>query len=171
MNIDDNSLKNTDYDVLSVIYNLGYSGVDNKGNFNSAAKTYLSYIDGKKTITNKIISAFSYAKTPEKITDARVKTILSIYSKNYSTEKAYASLLSFYLEEIKKPYEKDPWWLATALDEAGIYANILQKIYGHDEKINLAEIVQYTKKAQTDTKTEFGNYLLEIYNRNKDFAG
>ncbi|MCX6709419.1 MAG: transglycosylase SLT domain-containing protein [Candidatus Woesearchaeota archaeon] len=171
MNIDDNALKNTDYDVLSVMYNLGYSGIDKNGNFNEAAKTYLSYINKKKTITSEIISAFSYAKTPEKITDARVKAILSIYSKGYSTEKAYDEILSFYMKEIKKPYENEPWWLAVTLDEAGAYANTMQKAYGHNEKTNLDEIVKRTKEAQIDPKTELGNYLLEIYERNKEFAG
>jgi len=171
MNIDDNNIKNTDYDVLSVMYNLGYGGVDKNGNFNEAAKTYLSYINKKKTITTEIISAFSYAKTPEKLTDERVKSILAIYSKGYSAEKAYDELLAFYMKEIRKPYENEPWWVAVALDEAGQYANIMQKSYGHNEKANLAEIVKLTKEAQTDPSTELGNYLQEIYVRNRGFAG
>jgi soluble lytic murein transglycosylase-like protein len=172
MDIDNNHLKNTDYDVISVLYNMGYSGIGEDGKFNKSAQAYLKYINSQKTITNTVIGAFRYEKeNPKSITDPRVKAIFAIYEKNYSVEGSYNALLSFYMKEIEKPYKNEQWWLAGALDESAHYADILQKVYHKDEKANLEKIVRIAKEAQAYPGTELGDYLSVIYKRAKEYEG
>ncbi|PIN78673.1 hypothetical protein COV14_02545 [Candidatus Woesearchaeota archaeon CG10_big_fil_rev_8_21_14_0_10_33_12] len=168
--IDENNLTSEDYDILSVLYNLGYAGINDNRTFTEKGQRYLDLLDERKFEVNKIINCFDYEKNERNyIKNKRIMPLFNVYDDNNSIDKQYQELFKFYtleLDNIKN--EEDVWWSALCLNESFLYSKILDNIYKTEiEEENRNKIYDAANYLENVTEsyrnTELGQYVDQLY--------
>jgi len=172
MVIDENNLTSENYDTLSVLYNLGYAGINDDGTFTEQGQRYLDLLDKRKAEVNKIINCFDYEKSERNyIKNKRIMPLFNIHDNNNSIDQQYHELFNFYISELDNiKNEEDFWWSALCLNESFLYSKILDNIYkieiDKENRNKIYDAANYLKNVtESYRNTELGQYIDKLYKK------